>query len=278
MSYVSQAFVVCDNSSVGNYRSWGSTLSAAIGNMGWIQTADPQINWTTVTVPGAGAFNNEFWKPGDALTSFVLKVGYGNGTSNGPRLQFTLASGSDGSGNLTGLVTAALESTTTGLSPTGSVPQECNFSGDINRLGIMMWRTYTPDICVIERTHNTDGTDNSIGVTILVAGVNPPTTAYQQTLIFGSFLGIPSANKCYIGLGDNVNASSVSGNNVPASPCFPQYGQYGNPMTGVAFVKNADVAEGSIFTTTLYGSTRTYLATSPTVTIPNYCKLCMRYD
>jgi hypothetical protein len=280
MGYTSQQFLLYDNSTDANYRSWGSAISAAISAMGWAQTADPQINWTTVTSPASGAFNYEIWKPGDALTAFYLKVGYGSSTGSpkGCRLTMQIGTGADGSGNLTGYTTSVFEGTTASLASGNTVKAECDFSGDTNRLGLMLWRTYTAPTYCVERTKNTDGTDSSDGVTIVAAGSNAATGGHQ-TVFFASGAGIATAAKNYIALSSGNNASQAEFNNVPVSPCFPSFGRYLNPLTTVAFVHSQDVAEGCLFSTTLYGATRTYLATgNATVTAPANCKLCMRYD
>ena len=83
MSYTSQQFLVCDNGSNANFRAWGSAISAALAAMGWTQTADTgQVNWSTVTVPAAGAYVYEIWQPADAFqtgpTQYFLKLEYGN--------------------------------------------------------------------------------------------------------------------------------------------------------------------------------------------------------
>ena len=51
MSYVSQQFLLYDNSSTANFIAWGSALSAAISSMGWIQTTDTgQVVWTATVL------------------------------------------------------------------------------------------------------------------------------------------------------------------------------------------------------------------------------------
>lgn len=289
MSYVSQQFLLADNSSTTNFKNWAQAISTAFSSSGWTQTSDTgQVNWATVTVPTAGNFVYEIWQPSDALqtgsTVFYLKIKYGTSSGSGPRIQLQLCSATDGSGNPTGLSTANFELGTTNFSGGGSVvTYDCYFSGDTDRFGVLMWRNYTapaPMGFVIERTHNVDGTNSGDGVTIApVAATGTASTLSQATIVFGVSAAIQNSGRSFTALTDFNNASGAFNNNIPVSPVFPTYGKYGNPMTEIAFVHTQDVAEGCVFTSTLYGATRTYIATALIqITNPPNCKFCMRYD
>ncbi len=43
------------------------------------------------------------------------------------------------------------------------------------------------------------------------------------------------------------------------SPAFPNIGKFDNPMTIVGGMGNLDAAEGALITTTLYGTSMTYM-------------------
>jgi len=290
MSYVSQQFLINDCSTDANFRSWGSAISAAISSMGWVSNGDTgQVNWTTVTSPAAGSFVYECWKPGDAGTTFVLKVEYGSGSgaTKGPRMRFSLGTTSNGAGTLTGLLSTVMDPSLAAAAGNGAVTYDCYFSGDTNRLGIMVWRSLggngAPFGCFVERTHNTDGTDSNDGVTLAVfSNANSPAgSVYQQTIVFGVAAGNVPTNKSYVMIWNGTNSSGAFNNDIPITPGFPDYGRYGNPMTVIGWVHAQDVAEGCEFTTTLYGATRTYLATAQfNTSFPTngQLKLCMRYD
>lgn len=290
MSYASQQFLICDNSTDANYRSWGSAVSAAIAAMGWTQSGDTgQINWTTVTSPASGSFNYEIWTPADGGTAFYLKVEYGSssGSPKGVRMRMSIGTTTNGSGTLTGLLTAVLEPSITTAIGRGSVGYECNFSGDTDRLSMMLWRNLAAapiQLFSVERTKNTDGTNNTEGVTILCgAGGGATTSQGHQTLVFGVAVGNQYNNagngQSWVCISDFVSAGTAFNNNIACSPCFPLYGKFGNPMTTICFVKSTEVAEGCEFTTTLYGSTRTYLATNGIgITNPTGTRICMRFD
>jgi hypothetical protein len=288
MSYTSQQFLLFDNSSNANFQNWAGAIDAAILAMGWTLTSDTgQTAPASATVPATAAFIYRVYQPADILqtgaTAFYLKVRYGtsSGTPVGPRVQFQIGTSTDGAGNLTGLTTANFEPFLTTSTGQGSVVTfDSYFSGDTDRLGIMMWRSGTPFIFTCERTKNTDGTNSSEGVSYFACGQQNVVT--QQTIIFGVGLApLPTAGRTTVTFADGANASSAFNNNISVFSAVPVYGKVGNPATVLCFVHTQDIAEGLLFPTTLYGATRTYIATGLTTTTnpssTNF-KACMRYD
>jgi len=296
MSYTSQQFLISDCASSANFRLWASAISAAMASMGWTQSSDTgqvtdPTGWSTTNVPAAGSWVYQIWKPGDALTAFYLKIEYGTGSGspNGVRMRMSLSTATNGSGTLTGLVSTVFEpSSATGTTGNGNVlTYDSYFSGDVSRMGMILWRSVgsngQPFGFFVERTKNTDGTDSSDGVTIAVlANSNSSVSSvYQQTLVFGVAAGNVPTNKSYVLIWNGTNSSGAFNNDIPITPGFPDYGRYGNPMTVLGWVHSQDVAEACFFTTTLYGATRTYLATGQfNTSFPTngQLKLCMRYD
>lgn len=277
MSYVSQQFLLRDNATLANFKNWAQAISTAMASMGWVQTSDTgQVNWSTIVAVGTVY---EIWAPADALqtgsTAFFLKIVYGNAGANNPQISVSLAHSTDGAGNLQAPVVGPF--VTNGSSGQGSTRVcECNFSGDIDRLSINMWRDSTDgfeDIMFsIERTKDTAGVNSTDGVTIYI---NFPNNARQQqgTLTFSPLLVFSFGALCRLSMG---LADAAFNNNIPISPLFPVYGKFGNPNTGVALCPANDVAEGGIFTATLYGATRTYLA-SKRNTYDSQA-ICVRFD
>ena len=95
------------------YRAWGAGISAQLVAIGLVQTADTgQVNWTTVVTPGTSFTyaNYEIWRFNDSLQAtkpVFIKMEYaiGGGTqTDGPVFRFTVGTGTDGAGNLTGKV------------------------------------------------------------------------------------------------------------------------------------------------------------------------------
>ena len=290
MSYVSQQFLLSDNSSLANFKNWAQAISTAFSTSGWTQTSDTgQVNWgTIVSVPTSGNFVYEIWQPADALqtgsTKYFVKIKYGtsSGSPAAPRLQIQSGSATDGAGNLTGITTTNWEVTAGNNAGQGSILTfDCYFSGDTNRFHMMMWRSinsFVPMVVSIERTKNTDGTDSSDGWNLVVLAQNSGNAQRNETGVFGVGLATAVSNRQYPCI-QGGQSSGVFNNNIPVSPLFPIYGKVGNPLTGIAFVCPSDVAEGCIFTTTLYGATRTYIATGfCNLASPSGYKTCMRFD
>lgn len=93
-----------------DFRAWGSSHDAALTAIGAVQTADTgQINWVTVLRPGTNTdAGYSMWRFGDALQAtapIFFKVYYGTfASATVPRVRLGVGTGSDGAGNLTGLV------------------------------------------------------------------------------------------------------------------------------------------------------------------------------
>lgn len=297
MSFVSQQFLLADSTTLANFKSWAQAISSALSSSGWTQTSDTgQVNWGTIASVPANAFVYEIWQPADALqtgsTKFYLKVEYGTDSASPGhgRIRVTAGTSTNGAGVMNGFSTTALLEGDV-LNEGSIITYDCYFSGDVNRFGALMYRSGpnsgAPYFFAIERTKNTDGTDSSDGFT-LIAGNRQNSTSYgsgHQTVIFGiataQFVGVngQSGQYYYCALGDGNNASGAFNNEIPISPIFPQYGRYGNPLTTVGFVHTQDVADGCIFTTTLYGATRTYIkCANIQVSWPGNCHFCLRYD
>jgi hypothetical protein len=277
-----QKFLPQDNSSQANFDAWVEGIHDAIVNtMGWVQTADTGQAGTNPSVP-SNAYVYRIYRMDDALQStypVFLKLEFGY-SSTSVRIRAQLGVATDGAGNFVGYTTGLL--TLPSYSNQGAAGVECNFSGSPGRLGIMMWRSGTSANGLffgIERTLATDGTPNSDGVNIVASFYQ--NTAFQQTLVFGVGPGNTWTRPITLSMG----AADAFNNNVPVSPVFPDYGKYGNPMTIVANMNGADVADGALIQTTLYGATRIYLASKTNgwsgnfgTLSTNVYALLMRYD
>ena len=303
MSYASQQFLIYDSSTLANFKLWAQAISSALSSSGWVLTSDTgQVNWGSIaSVPAFNSYVYEIWKPADALqtgsTQFFLRVEYGktNGSPAAARARFSIGAGTDGAGTLTGLVSSIFDPmVSNGVGQGSSLTWDSYFSGDTDRFGMLLWRSggvagLTPCFVIaIERTHNTDGTNSSDGVTIICVNKSNLSRG-PHTLVFGIGMAVvntaPDNNGTYAVIGwDCTNASGAFNNNIPVFPEAPIYGKVGNPMTEVAWVHAQDVAEGCVFTTTLYGATRTYIASnfgSLNVNSPtslNTGRVCLRYD
>jgi len=237
--------------------------------------ASSQSGTGNSAVPATSYYIYEIWQPADALqtgsTKYYFKIEYGNANSgaNNPQMRFSLGTGTDGAGALTGFVIGSSTNATVpfgaALAGQGSAPTfYCDFAGDTDRIGMIFWRNNTTSsqngAVAIERTKNADGTNSSDGVTLVV--INSQNQGFQQTIVFGQGIG-PNSTSAPVTIVPNgiSSASQLFNNSIAMSPIFPSYGKFGNPLTVMAVLQTVDVVEGMEFTTTLYGATRTWLAT-----------------
>jgi hypothetical protein len=102
-----------EHNSDAQFRAWGSALSAKLQAYGLVQTADTgQIDWVTVTRPTTnGTAGYEIFYLNDSLhatSPIYLKISYGTGgVTNVGRMTLQTGTGTNGSGTLTGAVSAA---------------------------------------------------------------------------------------------------------------------------------------------------------------------------
>jgi hypothetical protein len=283
---VAQLYLPFDSGSAANFRLWGEGISLQLTAAGWTKTTDTgQVDWTTnPAVPANGSYVSEIRRPAsDPLqtgsTAYFIKIEYGsNGGANFPEIRMSIGVGTNGAGTLTGFTIGpwTLHGSTSAAG-VGTIPYECEFSWDNSRLAVMMWRNiYTVNGAAgcffgIERTKDTSGNDSAEGVSLITVGgtYNAQGGSLMRTLVFGvgpantlgllgsAPLALPFIESIWV---NNSQSGSDSFNsNVPISPLFPDYGKFGNPQTILAFTKVADIPEGALMTTTLYGVTRTYM-------------------
>lgn len=96
------------NTNDADFRLWGSTLSTKLQSLpGLTKTSDTgQVNWLTVTRPGAGSYVNEFYYLNDSLHGtypiyFQIKYGSSAYSINAPFVQISVGTGTNGTGTLT---------------------------------------------------------------------------------------------------------------------------------------------------------------------------------
>ena len=307
-----QSFLVCDNSTLANFKSWAQAISTALSTFTWVQSSDTgQVNWSTIaSVPGSGALVYEIWKPNDGLTNFFLKVEYGNFTSqtNYPDVRISISNSTDGAGNLNGFIIGPFRlGMVTGVASTGAVnTYECDFSGAAGRFACLMWRTApTPFFFAVERSVNSSGSYTGAYVSFFSAGGNMQfggrQSGRQQSLLFG--IGSAPASVSYV---ENTGSAAATGlitrgfnpmsgtsygtatnsyafnGTIGMDLATPFIGYFDYPCTTVGIGQTGDLAEGVPFQCTLYGSTKTYIPTNQGYM--NFCsnnqnfRLCMRYD
>lgn len=271
---------VRDNSTLANFKQWAQIISNWMTTIGWTQTGDTgQVNWSTIAaVPGTSSYVYEMWKPGDALTSFVLKIEYGTQSSAGrPALRLSLGTSSDGAGNLTGFITSNPDAAV-GVAVTSTVTQfNCYLSGDSGRVSVTMWANDTtnpgPIFFGVERSINSSGSYTSDYVTLLVAGSGSnQNNTFQQSVSIGS-----GAGRAFGGNAKGTNSSqsgwcvaidpgattAVAFSATPLALIEPQVGLPGNKMTIAGAAYGNDVTEEATIVIPAanmpYGVSHTYI-------------------
>lgn len=291
--------LVCDSSTLANFKQWAQAISTFFASAGWVQTADTgQVNWTSIaSVPGSGAYVYEVWKPGDALTVFYVKVEYGNVSgTNCPSLRITLSTTTNGAGTASGLILGPQKVNYGSFTAPSAVTQfECNFSGANNRMGVMMWRNGSNNcqqFFAIERSLDSSGAATGTHATLWTCGLgsNGVRGAFQQSLVFA--VGVaPGATDTNNAGGWMARVQYLAGpstafnNSIPFDTCAPQVGYFDYPCTVCGVVAYGDVTEAVTFTAPLYGTSRTYLPSKagPFSLVNPFqttlmSALCMRFD
>lgn len=150
-------------------RDWGSKLSAAIQAVGLVKTADTgQIDWSTVTT-GTGIRGYEIFRFNDTLQAtapIFLKLEYGG---NNAQVVFktTVGKGTDGAGNITGVLHAALSTTNASQDTTNDYVSYVS-SGDGSMLNFALfpaWNAaYSPMLKFsLERSRDAGGNPTTTG-------------------------------------------------------------------------------------------------------------------
>jgi hypothetical protein len=303
----SQQFLVCDSSTLANFKQWAQAISGFFTTAGWTQSTDTgQVNWSTIaSVPASNAYVYEVWQPNDGLTTFYVKIQYGNaGTVAQPNVILTLSTSTNGAGTCTGFITTAISVAPAGLTvPSTTTQFECDFSGAAGRIGAMMWRNSgnatAQWLFVIERSVNSSGAYTSSHVTLAAIGNNGGSNeAFQQSLVFGVGAAPASYNSnrgggSYGGFitrgfggwsNSNTWVTSAFNGGIGFDTISPYVGFFDQQLTMLGTVGDIDLAEGVPFTVTLYSATRTYmpsklgkLGASPGP-MQTQAFLCMRYD
>jgi hypothetical protein len=300
----SQQFLVCDSSTLANFKQWAQAISAFFATATWTQSTDTgQVNWSTVSLPGTGAFVYEIWQPNDGLTTFYVKVEYGNVSgTNCPSLRLSLSSGTNGSGTPTGFVVGPYVCDYNPFTaPSSTTQYECNLSGAAGRIGVMMWRNGT-NTCQqffgVERSVNSGGTYTGAHVTLVIggwAGGGSCSQWLQQSLVLGVGAAPVQGNanrslSSYGGLVTRLHnlllttGSSAFNGAIPFDTIAPQVGYFDYPLTVCGTAYATDIVEGVTFTATIYGSSRTYMPSK--LSCFAWCApgngsgaaFCMRYD
>jgi hypothetical protein len=213
-----------------DFRAWGSGIAAQLAAIGLVQTANTgQINWTTVTKPGAGftSAGYEIWRFNDALQATLpvfLKVDYcvGSAVTN-PSMVLTVGTGTNGAGTITGQVGYGHQPYGTSAKTAGAtLPSYC--SGSSSRLSLCTNLDASNGafamLHLVERTKTAAGVDTANGIVCFSQGATSG-GEFQVIPAAGSVPAIGNRNMAV----SLAGATSSVGPNVALSPTIAPLGK-----------------------------------------------------
>lgn len=251
-----------------NFRLWGKAISDQLAAGGWSKV-DNNINWTTVTKPGAGStvVGYEIWSSNDAgggLHDIFLKIEYGSGTAaNNPQLWVTFG-WAHSAGNLSGNTT-----TRTGLGGGASSAStaNCYLAAGAGWISIVMFTTVA-NVAFgfsVERTKSAALTDQD---EILALTAYVTNGAKSQVLNYAS--GAYPQESSPIAQAAINNTNGIQSGLTGIDLQFGQKGGLTNPSRNWFGGTTANVgAAGSTFTLMSYGVTHTYIVCANNVYFAN---------
>lgn len=258
-----------DSSSDANFRTWGLEFSQKLAAIGLTQATDTgQINWSTVVRAATAGY--EIWRFNDSLQSTVpifIKIEYGvNGTST--NIFTTVGTGSNGSGTLTGPVSAR-RGAAFGINA-GSLPSYfCHtegFLGLVFKAGgdSSAGQGAAAYFLAVARSSDASGAPSNVGCLVYwkdQGGAQATAQNASQALRFNptAVAGLVDVNRTYCLVPQLVTNTVVNG--TPQAflhwASFPQM----TPVIGMCSVVLSEINQGVTFSCALIGTTlRTYLS------------------
>lgn len=237
---------------------------------------------------GTSNYAQEVWGLADSLQStnpFYIHLWYGTGTTaSDPALlvQVTTQPTINLSAPYNGQNSGALEfcnvSVQTFIGSNAAVGNsatsyECDFSGNVDRFGCILWRNSTGSlsrILAIDRSKNSSGANTGNYITILTCGTGANSTQQSlfstsvATFTWGASTQEAGSEYRWATLMPVTATTGVVNGNTLVSPVWPLVGQIDNQSLAVVCGFSADWAEGATITPTFYGNTHTYLYTKST--------------
>lgn len=271
MTRVSTTVDISSFTTDAKFRTWGSTISAALASAGLVQTADTgQVNWVTVSRPvtaGAQA-GYEIWRFNDALQStapIYIRLVYctgGQAAGQNPMFQFSVGTGTDGAGNLVNPISSALNGPSVSNTSASTNPSQIILATHTAGYALLYTSStiagspgISTGMMAIERSRNqTTGAATSSGVLIWRGTFNSTTIASSTTYAaaFAPFVVFSGGvNTPMMPPGDSANYGAYL---FPVYICLPQ------PTVAVGMVGYmvASAASWSTFTAKPIGSTTTH--------------------
>lgn len=255
------------------YRAWIQSVHDALAAAGLVQTADSgQINIATVVRPAASSAapgsGIEVWRFNDSLQAtapLFVKIGYGvTGTAppTSPVLFVQVGKGSDGAGNLTGLLvgTTGMRTVNRGQSLTaGSLTFASHADGTMALVtdSVSPADTFRSFGFVVDRWRNADGTPNGEGILYMAQGSAWEFIPVEYATALFEIGPSPSA---LTPVSASAGASLFKGETL----AYPIYPVLGYPRAaaslGAVLIVVGDVGPNVAFQLPLFGANHTFRA------------------
>lgn len=248
------------------FRAYHKDVSDTIKDAGASLTADTgQINFTTVTRPASGAFAGyEIFKL-DTDTKFAdlglyIKLEYGLGDFSGPAFAFSAGTGTDGAGNLTGVVSTRQTFINSVAGSTGTVRAT---TGD-GRFCVVphVWSAARTNaggnyLFLVERLRDDAGALTDDGFYVLMMGPKNPAFNFHCEVVTPSNSVSLTSDKLSAW---PRNASGISGDDTYLASIFPVVKHKALAAISSALLYyQTDFTTGTTFSVSRFGTNRTYL-------------------
>lgn len=271
--------------STAELRALGAQFSAAIASAGMVKTTDTgQVDWTTITwVTGVQTWGYEVWRFNDALQAtkpVFIRLLYTQTTQNILGITAQVGTATDGAGNLASMagtgtsVTTARAICSNGASTSTTTVSPSYIYGD----GSALVMAITPDrhiggatgfggLLILERARALDGSALGDGVVCFwLAGATTTTTV--QTVFLHNLYAQPAAlsnEGLFPSASSGTPASTIIGANMYTFPWFTGFTpRLGAPSTMVIGTARNDMTVGNVFACDHYGTSRSFVALTPT--------------
>lgn len=245
------------------FRAWGSDIAQALLDVGLVKTADTgQINWTTVERPTIGNFGGyEIWRYPDSSIYMKWEFGTSTGSPSQPAIRVTVSNGSNGSGTLTGVVSAARTAHANTFGGASRLSWMCLKDGFFGFLGYRDPGGVPQAFAffAVARTTDANGATSSLGATVYWCAASTVPAAVQALNFSTSYVGAVNLTGDYCAVPHRITSSLVGVD----SQAFVHFTAMPRvyPVMPLCTVISTEVATGSTFDVALVGATsRTYLA------------------
>lgn len=273
------------NNDDAGFRAWIQVVIDSLTAAGLTRTTDSgQINVATVTRPTSSntIVGYTVWRMSDPLQSVApvfIKVSFGSSNTTGYiRLTIDVGSGSDGAGNITGVVAQATTNAQMQSSTGGALPSPGLSMAVCNDWGVAFCGAHIPGTLsnagvgfgfAIHRTVDSGGVPTSEGVMINVASGSTTSSPASGVVLFSSRAPIESV-QTYSGADVAHTPFGLAGYSVGVSPqIFPTWCALPKikPMAFLAVAPaGSSPNAGQTFQMALVGATaRTYMSFGPTL-------------